>query len=115
MPYIDKNEVARIRKELKNALPNFKISVIRQHYFSVNIVLLSGPAELTKREHEQVNPYYIKENYTGEAKNVLLKVSKIASKKQHEQQYDMDYGSIPNYYINISIGDWDKPYINTNK
>jgi hypothetical protein len=115
MPYIDKIEVAEIRKELKKSLPNFKFSVVRQHYTCVNIHIVSGPLQMTNKEYEQVNHFYIADHYTGQTKKVLLKVYEIASKKQHEQQYDIDYGSIPNYYINISIGQWDKPFINTNK
>ena len=31
--------------------------------------------------------------------------------EQKEVTYDYDYGSIPNYYLNMRIGKWDKPYI----
>jgi hypothetical protein len=111
MPYISNEQVKAIREQLKKALPAYKFSVTKEHYTGVRIAILSGPVKLSDRDHEQVNQFYIKEHYTGTVKKVLQTVCDIATKDQHEQQYDIDYGSIPNYYVNIAIGQWDKPYI----
>jgi hypothetical protein len=54
-----------------------------------------------------INHYY-PENY--ENKEFLIEVIDIAKAKQCETHYDADYGSIPNYYVSVEIGKWDKPH-----
>ena len=110
MPYIEVTQVAQIRSELKKQLPEFKFSVTREHYSSISVSILSGPIKLSDKPYEQVNQYYIKEHYEGEAKKVLLKVNAIVSKDERTMFIDSDYGSVPNFYIHMSVGKWDKPY-----
>jgi len=110
MPYIEVSKVAEIRNQLKKQLPEFKFSVTREHYSCLNIAILAGPVKFIDGDYEQINNYYIKENFTGKAKEILLKVNEIASKDEKIMFVDADYGSIPNYYIHISVGKYDKPY-----
>ena len=42
MAYIEKERVAEIRVELKKLFPQFKFSVTRQNYSSVNIKIMKG-------------------------------------------------------------------------
>ncbi len=119
--YIAKEAVAAIRNDIKKALPAYKFSIINRDGSSVDITILSGPIDLLEggtdyekqKGYAQVNRYYLGEHYKDypEIKNVLSKINDIASKDTKTVSHDGDYGSIPNFYVNISIGDWNKPYV----
>ena len=102
--------VKTIRNELKNVLPAYKFSVTKRHYNGVSIVILSGPAKLTEENYEQVNTWYIDEQPEGVKKNVLNIVNKIASEGVTYRETG-DYGTQPDFYVNIKIGEFSKPYI----
>ena len=102
--------VKTIRNELKNVLPAYKFSVTKRHYNGVSIVILSGPAKLTDENYEQVNSWCIDEQPEGVKKNVLNIVNKIASEGVTYRETG-DYGTQPDFYVNIKIGDYNKPYI----
>lgn len=102
--------VKEIRNELKNALPAYKFSVTKKHWNGVRIVILSGPAKLTEENYEQVNTWYIHEKEEGVKKNVLNVVNSIASKDITYRETG-DYGTQPDFYVSINIGDFDRPYI----
>lgn len=116
MPYIKAEQVADIRKQLKDKFPNWKFSVKTIHHTKVCITILSGPLSFEfkeGRQYEQVNEFYIKDNYKGEQKDFLLEVYNIAKSQGYNPSVyeDGDYGHIPSYYINISIGSWEKAYV----
>jgi hypothetical protein len=102
--------VKTIRNELKNVLPAYKFSVTKRHYNGVSIVILSGPAKLTDENYEQVNTWYINEQPEGVKKNVLNIINKIASEGVTYRETG-DYGTQPDFYVNIKIGEFNKPYI----
>ena len=102
--------VKSIRNELKNVLPAYKFSVTKRHYNGVIIVILSGPAKLTEKNYEDVNVYYIDEQPEGVKKNVLNIVNSIASEGVTYRETG-DYGTQPDFYVNIKIGEFSKPYI----
>lgn len=113
MPYISKESVKVIREKLKNTFPEFKFSVTCSNYSSVNVNVMAGPIDFGS-EYSQVNHFWIDEHWKEKpkAKKFLLAVDKIMNScndgSGHE---DVDYGFIPSYYRNISIGKWDKPYV----
>lgn len=109
MPYITTERVKEIRNEIKKALPEYKFSIRCRDYSSVDISIVSGPLDFGT-EYSQVNHYYIKDHYQGEAERVLLVIKQIASAGVYTEVVDGDYGSVPSHYVNISIGQWDKPY-----
>lgn len=115
MPYITTEEVKEKRDLIKKEFPNFKFSITRQHYTSLNIAIMEGDMDLmgdSKRDYESVNHFHVESNYKDrpEVKEVLKKLVGIALNGQREITYDDDYGSVPNFYINVTIGKWDKPY-----
>ena len=114
MPYISTQETAEKRKALKAALPNYKLSVRKDGYSQIIVTILEGPIQLLKdgEEYTHVNHYYFEEHYkdSPETVKVLKTIYDIISKEQKESYYDVDYGSVPNYYISMNIGQWDKPY-----
>jgi len=116
MPYVSKEDIAKKRKALKKALPGFKISVTNRHHTGIMVVFKEGPIRMLSKDatdgYEHVNHFYYREHYADDPKvvKVLDKVMSIIGSDQKEQFYDYDYGSVPNFYISLNIGSWDKPY-----
>ena len=116
MPYITTEKVKEKRARIKKAFPNFKFSITREHYSTINVDILEAPFNmLTNKEgqtYEQVNHFYIEEHYknTPKIKDVLLGIYEIMRDGRRVISEDSDYGSIPNFYTNISIGRWDRSF-----
>ncbi len=115
MPYITKEEVKEIRNNLKKALPEFKLSVTMRHHSVVCVSLMKGPAiEGINKEYESINQFWYEKTFKDHPKTVELFKTIMNtindSKSQKEVTYDGDYGSVPNFYIDINVGKWDKPY-----
>jgi len=116
MPFITTDRVKEIRNEIKKEFPQYKFSVRREHHSSVYIIIKSGPVQLLtvnpERGYESVNHFYVQDHYaeTPQVRDIIQKVVDIARKGQHEQFFDGDYGSVPNYYVNVHIGEWGKHY-----
>jgi hypothetical protein len=111
MPYITTQAVKEIRNQLKSTFPKFKFAVRRDHYSSVKVNVMAGPIDFGTG-YEAVNQYWIANNYGDrpEVMNFLQQIKEIVSRNRRELTYDADYGSIPNYYYDIAIGKWDRPY-----
>lgn len=109
MAYISTERVAAIRKELKTKYADFKFSITKRDHSTVCIVILEAPVLMTGKKYESVNVYYIADSYTGQAKEVLQGIYSICS--QGVTWYETgDYGNQPSHYIDISIGQYDKPF-----
>lgn len=135
MAYITAEDVKAVRNALKAEFGNkFKFGVTKQHHSSVNIVVKSGPAPLDTYEMKnqrgdmmasngnfQVNHYHT--HMYGEFQGFFDRLSEIAhtapglagGRKWFDDSDAMtDYFSTA-YYVNIEVGKYDKPYINTSK
>jgi hypothetical protein len=113
MPYISPEKVREIRVAIRKTFPEFKFSVTCQHYMSVHIEVLSGPIDFGET-YQQINHFWIAENWkeNPKAKKFLLALDKIATSAFDGGGFmDSDYGYVPDYYHNINIGRWDKPYV----
>jgi hypothetical protein len=120
MPYITKDQVTSKRKQLKEALPNYKLSITTEHYSGIKVAIMSGPTDFGT-EYAQLNPYH---DYRGETWNryteeydsnpeiqdVLDVIMPILNEGKGDSHEDGDYGMIPDYYTWVHIGKWDKPY-----
>lgn len=122
MPYISPEQTKIYRQALKKALPGWKLSVRTRNYSTVSVSVVSGPLEFPQEEtkqsgwrdnYEQVNHFYIDKFYANfpDWVKVLNTIKSIIGNDQRELVYDGDYGSVPTYYIDIAIGQWNKPYI----
>ena len=90
-----------------------------RHHSTLVLNIKSGKIDFAKDStsgeyHYQVNTYWAHEHYTGKAKKFLAEV--IAAMKGPEF-YDhsdamIDYFCVSNY-IDINLGNWNKPYIVT--
>jgi hypothetical protein len=118
MPYISKEETKAIRNEIKAAFPGYKFSISMSNNMALKISVLSGPIELISNptenlsRNENINEYYYEEHYANEPEKLefLKKLVAIAYRNVATVTHDVDYGAIPNYYVNLSIGSWDRPY-----
>lgn len=116
MPYLDKETTKEVRKNLKKEFPEFKFSVRTKNYSTLDVSVLSGPLDLlkdSKGSHQDINHFYVDKHYEDfpEKKDFLLGVLEIMSDKHVGSQHrDVDYGSIPNFYLRLSIGRREKPY-----
>lgn len=109
MPYIAKEQVAGMRKQLRKEFPEFKMSIRKVDGHAVYVTLKSGPVDFGVN-YEQVNHFYIDEHWKGEARKVLSRINEIISNGNGIEVYDGDYGAVPDWYVRIQIGDWDMPY-----
>jgi hypothetical protein len=114
MPYITTETVAMIRKTIKKNFPNVKFSITKEHYSGLNVKIMESTMDFNKCPKEGWE--HLPERmwgYNPESTEFLQKLEDIIQgcHAQKEVVYDGDYGSVPNYYLNIGIGKWDKPYI----
>lgn len=107
--------VSQIREKIKKEFPDFKFSITKKDN-GVRIAILSAPINLlegteNERKYTSVNNFYIDEHYKDypEVRDALKKIDSIASEgvTYHETG---DYGRQPNFYVDITIGQWDKPF-----
>jgi hypothetical protein len=116
MPYITTEEVKEKRKAIRAALPEYKLSVRCRNYSTVDVTIVEGPGPMPSWEgrdgYMQVNPFHLESNHEGEALRVLSIINDIARSGMSKGFHDSDYGYVPGHYVDISIGDWDRPYIN---
>jgi len=120
MPYITKDQVSQKRKELKAALPDYKLSITTEHYSGIKVAIMAGPTDFGT-EYSQLNPNidYRTETwnrYTEEydsnphIQDLLDVIMPILNEGKGASHEDGDYGMIPDYYTWVHIGKWDKAY-----
>jgi hypothetical protein len=121
MPYITKDQVTAKRKQLKSALPDYKLSITTEHYSGIKVAIMSGPTDFGT-EYSQLNPHH---DYRAETWNrytedyesnpsiqdVMDVIMPILNEGKGDSHEDGDYGMIPDYYTWVHIGKWDKPYV----
>jgi hypothetical protein len=127
MAYINAQDVAQIRKELKEKFPKFKFGVRKgAGSLSVGVTIKSGPADFVDpngRGYIQINQYHLG-NY-GPHEKFLREVVDIVKTapsrgegfRKGEGWYDRsdamtDYFDTA-YYFDIHVGAWNKPYVRT--
>ncbi len=120
MPYLSAERVAEIRTQLKKEFPDYKFSVTRSNHSGVSVSVLSAPFNLLRdasRTYEQINQFYIHDNYKEmpEAAAVLGKMYAIINSGNRTVSEDGDYGSIPAFYVTMSVGSFDKPFLVVDK
>lgn len=116
MAHITANQVSEIRSQLKSTFPKYKFSVRKSSDSrEVRVSILSGPMEMSgvSVDGHQVNQYWLDQHYKDQPKllKLLKGIKAIVGANQREVSWDPDYGSWPNYYYTIEIGQWNKPYI----
>lgn len=113
MPLISTENLAAIRKGIKRALPEYTLSITRNHHSTVDVHIMSGPIPVVKN----VNVYWYKDNLKDRPDAVKVIETIIAEifrvEKPRTLVEDGDYGNVPTFYYDVSFGKWDKPYVCT--
>lgn len=61
-------------------------------------------------DRDQVNVYWINQQYTGRARDFLLEVREVLMQGNHDNSDIMtDYFDV-GWYVDINIGKWNRPY-----
>jgi hypothetical protein len=121
MAYINAQEVAAIRAELKAQLPEYKFGVRKgPGSLSVEVSILSGPVDFG-HEHKEVNHYWMHQHFADrpDALAVLEQIEQIiktapANAPGGSMWFDKsdsmtDYFHTAFYY-HIHVGKWNTPY-----
>jgi len=118
MAYIGKEEVRKIRKDIKLHFgKNYKFSIRRIHYIKLEIVLISGPLSIDDKcmDITFFDGYEHRENkkLTSFVENLNSLISKTSPCKDRNSGNAFADCSDFNYFQNLAIGRWDKPFIST--
>ena len=110
MAYMSKENVTRIRNQLKAEFPQFKFSVRNDNHTAVSVAIMSGPVlfDVARPNYSQINHYY-PESY--ENSDILKRIIAIINdgNYDHSDIYT-DYFCV-GWYVNLSQGKYDRPYI----
>lgn len=109
MPYISADQVKAVRNGLKKKFPAIKFSIRKRHSSTICIVVLASPFAWSK-DYQQINHFYPQNH---EHTDFLKEVIEIADNGNKILYEDSDYGNIPQFYLDISIGDWNRPHVQT--
>ena len=120
MAYVTTEQVAQVRKEIKEAFgKEFKFSVTRQNHSSIDVALMSSPFEFDfksdyakENKYDQLNHLYLdNEGFTQEQIDMFKKVTEIGMRGNFDKSDSMtDYFHV-GWYFHLAIGKWNKPYI----
>ena len=115
MAYINQEEKKQMAPKIKAVLKKFNMKgfIGIQHHSVLTVYIKSGV--LNFPDSTQVNQYHVETNYTGKEKAFLLELIDSMMTGNHDNTDIMtDYFDV-GWYISISIGKWDKPYLKTAK
>ena len=84
----------------------------RRHNSTVNIKIFSGPLQFEKNDFS-VSKYLLEDDWAKQdpqAYSVFKRMIEIANSGNEITTIDSDYGAIPEFYVRLNVGEWDKPY-----
>ena len=125
MAYISAQDVAAIRKELKEAFPKWKFSVRKgSGGLAVDVTIQKGTVDFSEnfqmgRRTCQVNQYWIDSNWQDlEARAALNKINEImhnapgraGGKKFFDHSDAMTDYFHTAFYTHLEVGSWNKDY-----
>jgi hypothetical protein len=127
MAYMDQKQKKELSPGIKAVLEkyNVKASIAVRHHSTLIVNIRSSEIDFgnsraptpanTRRDvqwtgHEQVNPYWLKDHWTGNALEFLLELKAAMSVGNHDRSdLQSDYHDV-GWYTEINIGQWNKPY-----
>ena len=114
MAYITKDEVKNVREQLKKAFPKFKFSVSGGDSLALNVAIMSGPEDfsevLGQWKHTQINEFHLYQY--GRFEKLFSDIIGVMKSQNWFDKSDsmIDYFHTA-YYLHLSIGKWDKSYV----
>ena len=119
MAYISQKDKAELAPGIRAVLAKYgmKGSIAIKHHFTLVVNVQSGPLDFTHSHgdgYTQVNTYHIDRHYSGDVRQFLneLVVAMKGTKWFDKSDIQSDYFHTA-YYIDINIGRWNKPYVQT--
>ena len=121
MAYISQQDKKDLAPAIKAVLKNYgmKGTIAINHYSSLVVNIQSGVLDFSDNfshgdGYVQVNTYHIDTWYSGTKRNFLKDLVKaMKGNKWYDKSYAMvDYFDTA-YYVDINIGKWNKPYVQT--
>ena len=114
MAYVSKELKAKLAPGIKSVLKKYgmKGTIAVRHHSTLVVNIQSGAIPYDPKNH-QINEYWVEKNYTGVAKDFLmeLKAAMMIGNFDHSDAMT-DYFHV-GWYIDINMGQWNKPYICT--
>lgn len=133
MAYMSQERKAQIAPKVKEILKKYgmKGSLAVDNHSTLVLNIKSGPidfwadmlhnpfsgslADRHDRGYMSVNVYWVNEHYTGVSHQFLSEVIDAMNVGNHDNSDIMsDYFDV-GWYVNVNVGKWNKPYVNTNK
>jgi hypothetical protein len=110
---VDVVEIPKLLREyIKKKYPNYKFSVTRTNYNSIDVDLLEADfdAFISNLKYTNVNPFYIQNdsNLTDVAKKVMQDIYDFL--EPNELKFDDGYHKNYNFYLTLHVGTYQKPY-----
>ena len=121
MAYISQQDKKDLAPAIKAVLKNYgmKGTIAINHYSSLVVNIQSGVLDFTGHfshgdGYIQVNPYHIDSWYSGTIKRFFQDLVKAMKGNKWYDKSDamVDYFDTA-YYIDINVGKWNKPYVQT--
>ena len=135
MAYMNQEKKAKIKAELDTVLKGtgIKYSLGVRNHSTIVLNIKSGPVDFIgnynssdrnaalhrsgqiklANQYIDVNPYWFKDHFTGEVKELLIKVFAALNNGNHDNSDSQsDYFDV-GWYVDVNIGKWDSPYIYT--
>ena len=136
MAYMSQEKKAKIAPVIKAILAKYRLKgtlSVRNHMtlclkikqgdidfiknFNEQVATLPGydgfKAQAATRTSIDVNQFWFKEHFTGQAKAALTELLAAMNDGNHDRSDSMtDYFDV-GFYVDLSIGSWDRPYICT--
>ena len=133
MAYMNQEKKAKIKENLNKALKgtNIKFSLRVRNHTAIECTIKSAPIDFIENFNKtcskndryvkdgftkqtgsiDVNPYWYKEHFSGKSLEVIDKIVKALYSADYYDNSDImtDYFDTA-YYVNLSIGRWDKPF-----
>lgn len=132
MAYMNQERKKKLAAELKKQMSGYglKYSLRVDHYSSIVMTISEGPLDFIKNAQEvrdakpcpehfryqkpsnyiHVNTYWINEHFSGAAAVILSAAKAALSIGNHDNSdAQSDYFDV-GWYVNINIGQWNKPY-----
>lgn len=133
MAYMNQEKKAKIKENLNKVLKgtNIKFSLRVRNHTTIECTIKSAPIDFIENFNEtcsknpryvkdgftkqtgsiDVNTYWYKEHFSGKPLEVIDKIVKALYSADYYDNSDImtDYFDTA-YYVNLSIGRWDKPF-----
>jgi len=115
MAYMSQQHKKELSPQIKNVLKkyNVKATIGVRHHSTLVLNVKSSKLDFLKGkdcDSLSINPYSIDNNHSDECANFLNEVSNAMMTGNHDKSDLMtDYHNV-GWYIDINIGQWNKPY-----